>query len=165
MDKVIATAAEAVSDIGNGASVACGGFGLCGIPSVLIDALVHAGANELEVFSNNAGIDGAGVGKLLANRQIRRIVASYVGENKEFARQYLMGELEVELTPQGTLAERLRAAGVGIPAFYTVTGMGTQIETGGLPWRYRPSRPRSSTAGPTCSNGHCRRTSHWCGRG
>jgi 3-oxoacid CoA-transferase subunit A len=136
MDKVIATAAEAVADIPNGATIACGGFGICGIPAVLIDALVERGINELEIFSNNCGIDGIGLGKLLENKQIRRIVASYVGENKEFARQYLIGALEVELTPQGTLAERLRAAGVGIPAFYTVTGMGTQVATGGLPWRY-----------------------------
>ena len=94
------------------------------------------GINELEIFSNNCGTDGVGLGGLLENKQIRRIVASYVGENKEFARQYLTGELEVELTPQGTLAERLRAAGVGVPAFYTVTGMGTQVATGGLPWRF-----------------------------
>jgi 3-oxoacid CoA-transferase subunit A len=136
VDKVIVTAAEATADIPNGAAIACGGFGICGIPAVLIDALVERGINELEIFSNNCGIDGIGLGKLLENKQIRRIVASYVGENKEFARQYLIGALEVELTPQGTLAERLRAAGVGIPAFYTVTGMGTQVATGGLPWRY-----------------------------
>jgi 3-oxoacid CoA-transferase subunit A len=136
MNKVILTASEAIADIPNGAAIACGGFGICGIPAVLIDALVERGINELEVFSNNCGIDGVGLGKMLENKQIRRIVASYVGENKEFARQYLSGELEVELTPQGTLAERLRAAGVGIPAFYTVTGMGTQVATGGLPWRY-----------------------------
>jgi 3-oxoacid CoA-transferase A subunit len=136
MDKVIVTAAEAVADIPNGASIASGGFGICGIPAVLIDALVERGINQLEVFSNNCGTDGIGLGKLLENKQIRRIVASYVGENKEFARQYLIGELQVELTPQGTLAERLRAAGVGIAAFYTVTGIGTQVATGGLPWRY-----------------------------
>src|ERR1700736_5339547 len=136
MDKVIVTAAEATADVPHGATIACGGFGICGIPAVLIDALVKRGINELEIFSNNCGIDGIGLGKLLENKQIRRIVASYVGENKEFARQYLIGALEVELTPQGTLAERLRAAGVGIPAFYTVTGMGTQVATGGLPWRY-----------------------------
>src|ERR1700736_3118589 len=136
MDKVIVTAAEATADIPSGAVIACGGFGICGIPAVLIDALVERGINELEIFSNNCGIDGTGLGKLLENKQIRRIVASYVGENKEFARQYLLGSLEVELTPQGTLAERLRAAGVGIPAFYTLTGTGTQVATGGLPWRY-----------------------------
>jgi 3-oxoacid CoA-transferase A subunit len=136
VDKVTPTAAEAVADIPNGATLASGGFGLCGIPSVLIDALVDRGITELEVFSNNCGTDGAGLGRLLERRQIRRIVASYVGENKEFARQYIHGELEVELTPQGTLAERLRAAGVGIPAFYTRTGIGTQVAAGGLPWRY-----------------------------
>jgi 3-oxoacid CoA-transferase subunit A len=136
MDKVVTTAAAAVADISDGASIASGGFGICGIPAVLIDAIVEAGIANLEVYSNNCGTDGIGLGRLLERKQIRRIVASYVGENKEFARQYLSGELEVELTPQGTLAERLRAAGVGIPAFYTVTGIGTQVATGGLPWRY-----------------------------
>jgi 3-oxoacid CoA-transferase subunit A len=136
LDKVIASAAQAVADIPAGAVIACGGFGICGIPTVLIDALVERGITDLEIISNNCGTDGVGLGRLLENRQIRRIVASYVGENKEFAHQYLSGELEVELTPQGTLAERLRAAGVGMPAFYTVTGMGTQVARGGLPWRY-----------------------------
>jgi 3-oxoacid CoA-transferase subunit A len=138
MDKVVLTAAEAVADIPRGATIAAGGFGICGIPSVLIDALVERGTTDLEIISNNCGTDGVGLGRLLENKQIRRIVASYVGENKEFAHQYLSGELEVELTPQGTLAERLRAAGVGIPAFYTVTGMGTQVAMGGLPWLYGP---------------------------
>ena len=136
MDKVFLTAAEAVADIPRGATIAAGGFGICGIPTVLIDALVERGTADLEIISNNCGIDGVGLGRLLANKQIRRIVASYVGENKEFAHQYLRGELEVELTPQGTLAERLRAAGVGMPAFYTMTGMGTQVAMGGLPWLY-----------------------------
>jgi 3-oxoacid CoA-transferase subunit A len=136
LDKVVASAAQAVSDIPAGAVIACGGFGICGIPSVLIDALVERGITDLEIISNNCGVDGVGLGRLLENKQIRRVVASYVGENKEFAHQYLSGELEVELTPQGTLAERLRAAGVGMPAFYTVTGMGTQVAKGGLPWRY-----------------------------
>jgi len=136
MDKVVDTAAEAVTDIPSGAIIAAGGFGICGIPTALIDALVERGITDLEIISNNCGIDGVGLGRLLDNKQIRRIVASYVGENKEFAHQYLSGELEVELTPQGTLAERLRAAGVGIPAFYTVTGMGTQVAMGGLPWLY-----------------------------
>ncbi len=136
MDKVVLTAAEAVADIPSGAIIAAGGFGICGIPTALIDALVERGITDLEMISNNCGIDGVGLGRLLDNKQIRRIVASYVGENKEFAHQYLSGELEVELTPQGTLAERLRAAGVGIPAFYTVTGMGTQVAMGGLPWLY-----------------------------
>jgi 3-oxoacid CoA-transferase subunit A len=136
MDKVIVTADEAVADIPDGGVIAVGGFGICGIPTVLINALAAKGSSDLQIISNNCGIDGIGLGQLLENRQIRRIVASYVGENKEFARQYLSGELEVELTPQGTLAERLRASGVGMPAFYTVTGMGTQVATGGLPWRY-----------------------------
>jgi len=136
MDKVVASAAEAVADIPSGATVAVGGFGLCGIPSVLIAALLEAGTSELEAVSNNAGVDGWGLGLLLEAGRLRRMVASYVGENKEFARQYLCGELEVELTPQGTLAERLRAGGSGIAAFFTATGVGTQIAEGGLPWRY-----------------------------
>jgi 3-oxoacid CoA-transferase subunit A len=136
MDKVVTTAAEAIADIPHGASIASGGFGICGIPSVLIDAIVEAGIADLEIYSNNCGTDGVGLAKLLERKQIRRMISSYVGENKEFARQYLSGEIEVELTPQGTLAERLRAAGVGIPAFYTATGIGTQVATGGLPWRY-----------------------------
>ncbi|TXS19705.1 MULTISPECIES: CoA transferase subunit A [unclassified Streptomyces] len=136
MDKVVPSAAEAVEDIGSGATLAVGGFGLCGIPSVLIDAVLRSGADRLQVVSNNAGVDDWGLGLLLAAGRIRRIVASYVGENKEFARQYLAGELEVELTPQGTLAERLRAGGSGIPAFFTATGVGTQVAEGGLPWKY-----------------------------
>jgi 3-oxoacid CoA-transferase subunit A len=136
MDKVVSSAAEAVADIAPGSSLAVGGFGLCGIPSVLIAALLAAGVGDLEVVSNNCGVDDWGLGQLLASRQVRRMVSSYVGENKEFARQYLAGELEVELTPQGTLAERLRAGGSGIPAFYTPTGVGTQVADGGLPWRY-----------------------------
>ncbi len=136
MDKVVRSPQEAVADIGDGASLAVGGFGLCGIPSVLIAAVHEQGASDLEVFSNNCGVDGWGLGVLLGAGRIRRVVASYVGENKEFARQYLAGELEVELTPQGTLAERLRAGGSGIPAFYTATGVGTQVAEGGLPWRY-----------------------------
>ena len=136
MDKVVSSAAEAVSGIEHGASLAVGGFGLCGIPSVLIAELHERGVTDLEVVSNNCGVDDWGLGILLQSRQIRRMVSSYVGENKEFARQYLEGELEVELTPQGTLAERLRAGGAGIPAFYTQTGVGTQVAEGGLPWRY-----------------------------
>ncbi|MDI3388541.1 CoA transferase subunit A [Streptomyces sp. B-S-A8] len=136
MDKVYASAAAAVADIPDGSSLAVGGFGVCGIPSALIGALMDQGAADLEVVSNNAGIDGVGLGILLAARRLRRVVSSYVGENKEFARQYLEGELEVELTPQGTLAERLRAGGAGIPGFYTRTGAGTQVAEGGLPWRY-----------------------------
>ncbi|GAB3591807.1 CoA transferase subunit A [Angustibacter peucedani] len=136
MDKVVASAAEAVADVQDGASLAVGGFGLCGIPSVLIDALLEGGAKDLQVVSNNCGVDGVGLGVLLGAGRINRVTASYVGENKEFARQYLAGELEVELTPQGTLAEKLRAGGAGIAAFYTPTGVGTQIAEGGLPWRY-----------------------------
>jgi 3-oxoacid CoA-transferase subunit A len=136
MDKVVSSAAEAVADIPDGATLAVGGFGLCGIPSVLINALHDKGVTDLEVASNNCGVDDWGLGILLADKRIRRMISSYVGENKEFARQYLSGELEVELTPQGTLAERLRAGGAGIPAFFTITGSGTQIADGGLPWRY-----------------------------
>ena len=136
MDKVISSAAEAVADIPNGSTLTVGGFGLCGIPSVLIKALLDAGVTDLEVVSNNAGVDDWGLGLLLGAGRLRRVVASYVGENKEFARQYLSGELEVELNPQGTLAERMRAGGSGIAAFYTRTGVGTQIAQGGLPWKY-----------------------------
>ncbi|MFY9914561.1 MAG: CoA transferase subunit A [Nocardioidaceae bacterium] len=136
MDKVVASATEAVADIADGSSLAVGGFGLCGIPSVLIKALLDAGVRDLEAISNNCGVDDWGLGLLLREKRIRRMVSSYVGENKEFERQYLHGELEVELTPQGTLAERLRAGGAGIPAFFTATGVGTQVADGGLPWRY-----------------------------
>ncbi|MGC8499183.1 MAG: CoA transferase subunit A [Acidimicrobiales bacterium] len=136
MDKVIATAAEAVADIPDGASIAVGGFGLCGIPSVLIEALFAQGATSLVTVSNNCGVDDAGLGILLSAKRIRRTTGSYVGENKEFERQFLSGELEVELVPQGTLAERLRAGGAGIPAFYTPAGVGTQVADGGLPLRY-----------------------------
>jgi 3-oxoacid CoA-transferase subunit A len=136
MDKTWASPAEAVADVRSGARLAVGGFGLCGIPSALIGALLDSGVGGLETVSNNAGVDGWGLGLLLAAGRLRRVVASYVGENKEFARQYLAGELEVELTPQGTLAERMRAGGTGIPAFFTATGVGTQVAEGGLPWRY-----------------------------
>lgn len=131
-------ATEAVAGIADGASIAVGGFGLSGIPWILVEALLEQGAAGLTVVSNNCGVDGAGLGLLLAAHRIDRVIASYVGENKEFARQYLAGELEVELTPQGTLAERLRAGGAGIGAFYTPTGVGTQVADGGLPWRYHP---------------------------
>jgi len=126
----------AVADIPDGASLAVGGFGLCGVPMALIQAIFDAGTSNLSVVSNNCGVDEWGLGVLLYAKRISRMTSSYVGENKEFARQYLSGELEVELTPQGTLAERLRAGGSGIPAFYTATGVGTQISDGGLPWRY-----------------------------
>jgi 3-oxoacid CoA-transferase subunit A len=136
VDKVVGSAAEAVADIPSGASIAVGGFGVCGIPNVLITALLDAGVDGLETVSNNAGVDQWGLGLLLAAKRVRRTVASYVGENKEFERQFLNGELEVELTPQGTLAERLRAGGAGIPAFFTPAGVGTQVAEGGLPLRY-----------------------------
>ncbi|MFC7449081.1 CoA transferase subunit A [Rhodococcus daqingensis] len=136
MTRVFVSAAEAVADIGSGASLAVGGFGLCGIPDALIAAIADGSATDLEVASNNCGTDGHGLGLLLEQKRIRRVIASYVGENKEFARQYLSGELEVELSPQGTLAERLRAGGAGIPAFFTPAGVGTPVSEGGLPWRY-----------------------------
>ncbi|MEV7387924.1 MULTISPECIES: CoA transferase subunit A [unclassified Streptomyces] len=136
MDKVMATAAQALADVTDGRSFAVGGFGLSGVPEVLIGALYESGASGLAVVSNNCGVDGRGLGILLAAGRIARVTGSYIGENKEFARQYLAGELEVELTPQGTLAERLRAGGAGIPAFYTPAGVGTQVAEGGLPWRY-----------------------------
>jgi len=137
-EKVVKDVREAIADVSSGASLAVGGFGLCGIPDALIDALAASGVDGLEVYSNNCGVDGEGLGVLLGLGRIRRVTASYVGENKEFARQYLAGELEVELTPQGTLAERLRAGGAGIPAFYTPAGVGTPVADGGLPWRYAP---------------------------
>lgn len=136
MDKTVESAEAAVADIRSGSSLAVGGFGLVGVPIVLIRALLASDADELEVVSNNCGVDGWGLGLLLSAGRIRRVIASYVGENREFARQYLGGEIEVELTPQGTLAERLRAGGVGIPAFFTPTGVGTMVSEGGLPWRY-----------------------------
>ncbi len=136
MDKVVPSAEAAVADVADGASLAVGGFGLCGVPSVLIAAVLRQGAKDLECVSNNCGVDDWGLGLLLSAQRLRRMVSSYVGENKEFARQYLQGEIEVELTPQGTLAERLRAGGSGIPAFFTATGAGTQVAEGGLPWRY-----------------------------
>jgi len=136
MDKTVTSVTEAVRDISDGASLAVGGFGLCGVPIRLIEALLEQGTSELETVSNNCGVDGSGLGLLLDKRRIRRTISSYVGENKEFARQYLGGELEVELCPQGTLAERLRAGGAGIPAFYTPAGVGTWVADGGLPWRY-----------------------------
>ncbi|MEV6183247.1 CoA transferase subunit A [Streptomyces sp. NPDC052015] len=138
MDKLVATAGEALADVTDGQSFAVGGFGLSGVPEILIDALYATGTTGLEVVSNNCGVDGRGLGVLLAAGRISRVTGSYIGDNKEFARQYLAGELEVELTPQGTLAERLRAGGSGIPAFYTPAGVGTQVAEGGLPWRYAP---------------------------
>lgn len=133
---MIATAAEALAGVRDGASFAVGGFGLSGIPNVLIQALYDTGVSRIGVVSNNCGVDGGGLGILLAAGRIARVTASYIGDNKEFARQYLGGELEVELTPQGSLAERLRAGGSGIPAFYTPAGVGTPIAEGGLPLRH-----------------------------
>ena len=131
MNKVCGTAAEALDGfLHDGMLVAAGGFGLCGIPELLIDALVESGVKDLTVASNNAGVDDFGLGKLLATRQIKKMMSSYVGENAEFMRQYLSGELELEFNPQGTLAERMRAGGAGIPGFYTQTGVGTQIAEG-----------------------------------
>jgi 3-oxoacid CoA-transferase subunit A len=140
VDKTVESAREAVRDISDGASLAVGGFGLSGVPLNLIDAVFELGAARLSVVSNNCGVDGLGLGVLLGAGRITRVTGSYVGENEEFARQYLGGELEVELTPQGSLAERLRAGGSGIPAFYTTAGVGTLVAEGGLPWRYHPDR-------------------------
>ncbi|MCP2296719.1 3-oxoacid CoA-transferase subunit A [Nocardia amikacinitolerans] len=136
MSKIVTSAAEAVADIASGSCLAVGGFGLCGIPDALIEALAARDVTDLDIISNNCGTDEHGLGILLADKRIRRITASYVGENSEFARQYLSGELEVVLTPQGTLAEKLRAGGAGIPAFFTPAGVGTPVAEGGLPWRY-----------------------------
>lgn len=131
MNKWVASAAEALDGIvADGQTVAVGGFGLCGIPEALIDALKDTGVKNLTCISNNAGVDDFGLGKLMQTKQIKKMISSYVGENKEFERQYLSGELEVELTPQGTLAEKLRSGGAGIPAFYTRTGVGTLIAEG-----------------------------------
>ncbi|MFF7445959.1 MULTISPECIES: 3-oxoacid CoA-transferase subunit A [unclassified Streptomyces] len=148
MNKVRGSAADAVADIPDGASLAVGGFGLSGIPATLIDAVHARGTTGLEVVSNNCGVDGRGLGVLLTAGRIARVTGSYVGENKEFARRYLGGELEVELTPQGTLAERLRAGGAGIPAFYIPAGVGTQVAQGGLPWRYAPGGGHVAVASP-----------------
>ncbi|MCH4246879.1 MAG: CoA transferase subunit A [Acinetobacter populi] len=130
-NKIFCSAQAALVDLVNdGQTIAVGGFGLCGIPEALIDALKDTGVTALTCISNNAGIDDFGLGKLLQSKQIKKMISSYVGENKEFERQYLNGELQVELTPQGTLAEKLRAGGAGIPAFYTATGVGTLIADG-----------------------------------
>ncbi len=130
-NKVYPSASDALKDIvQDGQQIAVGGFGLCGIPEALISALKETGVKDLTCISNNAGVDNFGLGKLLTTRQIKKMISSYVGENKEFERQYLSGELEVELTPQGTLAEKLRAGGAGIPAFFTQTGVGTLIAEG-----------------------------------
>ena len=131
MKKLFPSAAAALKGVvSDGQLMAVGGFGLCGIPEALIEAVKDSGVQNLTVISNNAGVDGFGLGKLLETRQIKKMIASYVGENKEFERQYLAGELELEFTPQGTLAEKLRAGGAGIPAFFTKTGVGTMVADG-----------------------------------
>ena len=131
MNKLYPNAAAALDGLlKDGLLVACGGFGLCGIPERLLDAVRDSGVKDLTFASNNAGIDNEGIGRLLRTRQVKKMIASYVGENKEFERQYLSGELEVEFCPQGTLAERMRAGGAGIPGFYTKTGVGTQVAEG-----------------------------------
>jgi 3-oxoacid CoA-transferase subunit A len=131
VNKIFPTAAAALQGVvKDGQLIAVGGFGLCGIPEALIDALRESGVKNLTAISNNAGVDGFGLGKLLETRQIKKMISSYVGENKEFERQYLAGELELEFTPQGTLAEKLRAGGAGIPAFFTKTGVGTLVAEG-----------------------------------
>jgi 3-oxoacid CoA-transferase subunit A len=151
VNKVVPSAIDAVRDISDGATLLAGGFGLCGIPETCIRALQELGTKNLTVVSNNCGVDDFGLGLLLRQKQISKMISSYVGENKEFERQYLAGELEVELVPQGTLAERLRAGGAGIAAFFTPTGAGTAISDGGLPLRYAPdgsiakSSPRKET--------------------
>lgn len=136
MDKVYSSPAVAVADVPSGASVAVGGFGLVGVPITLIRALRDLEVSNLEIISNNCGVDDWGLGELLSTGQISRMIASYVGENQEFARRYLAGELELEFAPQGTLAERMRCGGAGIPGFYTASGVGTVVADGGLPWRY-----------------------------
>ena len=131
MNKLYSDATAALADVlKDGMTIMAGGFGLCGIPKVLIDAVRETGVKDLTVISNNAGVDGAGLGLLLETRQIRKMISSYVGENKLFEKQYLSGELELEFNPQGTLAERIRAGGAGIPAFFTKTGVGTMVAEG-----------------------------------
>ncbi len=137
MNKLYPSAQDAIADIPDGATLMVGGFGLCGNPENLIGALAARGTRGLVIISNNCGTTDKGLGVLLAAGQVKKMVSSYVGENKEFERRYLTGELEVELNPQGTLAERIRAGGAGIPAFYTATGVGTAVSDGGLPLKYR----------------------------
>jgi 3-oxoacid CoA-transferase subunit A len=134
--KVVKSADEAVADIGDSSSLAVGGFGLVGVPNVLIQALLRKGSKDLTIVSNNCGVDGGGLGLLLKAGKISHVTSSYIGTNKEFERQYLNGLIELELTPQGTLAEKLRSGGAGIPAFYTPAGVGTFVETGELPTRF-----------------------------
>ncbi|HZK31516.1 MAG TPA: CoA transferase subunit A [Corynebacterium sp.] len=148
LDKTIPSTDAAVADIPEGASIAVGGFGLVGIPARLIDSLRQQGAGDLTIVSNNLGTDGFGLGLLLEDGRITRSIGSYIGSNKEYARQYLSGELSVEFTPQGTLAERMRAGGAGIPAFYTKAGVGTQLADGGLPVRYNSDGTVAETSKP-----------------
>lgn len=148
LDKTLPSTDAAVADIPDGASVAVGGFGLVGIPARLIDSLRTQGASDLTIVSNNLGTDGFGLGLLLEDGRISRSIGSYIGSNKEYARQYLSGELSVEFTPQGTLAERMRAGGAGIPAFYTTAGVGTQVAEGGLPQRYNSDGTVAVTSKP-----------------
>lgn len=136
MNKLMGSADDAIADIPDGVTLMAGGFGLCGNPENLITALHKKGTKGLSIIANNCGTTDKGLGILLQNGQVEKMTSSYVGENKEFERRYLTGELEVELVPQGTLAERIRAGGAGIPAFYTATGYGTQVSDGGLPMRY-----------------------------
>ena len=136
INKVVTSATEAVADIGNGASLAVGGFGLVGVPNVLIQAVFDRGVKDLSIVSNNCGVDGGGLGILLEAGRISKVKASYIGTNKEFERQYLEGLIELELTPQGTLAEKMRSGGAGIPAFYTPAGVGTWVESGELPIKF-----------------------------
>jgi len=138
MNKVFEDPLAAVADIASGSSIAVGGFGTCGVPQTLIEAVYTLGADGLRIVSNNCGLDGWGLGLLLANDRVKRMTSSYVGENADFERRYLTGQLEVELVPQGTLAERLRAGGSGIAGFYTRSGARTQVADGGLPWRFAP---------------------------
>lgn len=148
LNKVIASVGEAVADIPDGSSIAVGGFGLVGIPAQLIAALRSQGASELTIISNNLGTDDFGLGLLLKDHRIARSIGSYLGTNKEYARQYLEGELTVEFTPQGTLAERMRAGGAGIPAFYTKAGVGTPLADGDIPTRYNPDGTIAETSAP-----------------
>jgi len=148
LNKVIASVEEAVADIPDGSSIAVGGFGLVGIPAQLIAALRSQGASELTIISNNLGTDDFGLGLLLKDHRIARSIGSYLGTNKEYARQYLEGELTVEFPPQGTLAERMRAGGAGIPAFYTKAGVGTPLADGDIPTRYNPDGTIAETSAP-----------------
>jgi 3-oxoacid CoA-transferase A subunit len=159
MKKIYPDAAAALEGLlFDGMTICAGGFGLCGIPERLIDAIQASGVKDLTIASNNAGIDGEGLGKLLRSRQVKKMISSYVGENKEFERQYLSGELEVEFCPQGTLAERCRAGGAGIPGFYTKTGVGKDAlrhRTSRAAWTIRPATASRSTCRPrpsTCQS-------------